>query len=109
MKQILPSLLNFQKNLERCLKEGVYSDFDNREKLISLIRFKSSAVDGLVSLKEYKNRMIEGQKSIYYITGGKENILKANPIVNAYKERGYETLIMDDELDEAILKFHYRI
>ncbi|AYE36419.1 molecular chaperone HtpG [Borrelia turcica IST7] len=95
----------FSKEFGRCLKEGVYSDFDNREKLISLIRFKSSHVDGLVSLKEYRNRMIEGQKSIYYITGGKENILKANPIVNAYKERGYETLIMDDELDEAILNF----
>ncbi|ETZ18705.1 Chaperone protein htpG [Borrelia duttonii CR2A] len=45
------------------------------------------------------------QKSIYYITGGKENILKINPIVNAYKDRGYETLIMDDEIDEAILNF----
>ncbi|AWG42926.1 molecular chaperone HtpG [Candidatus Borreliella tachyglossi] len=95
----------FSKEFGRCLKEGVYSDFDNRDKLISLIRFKSSNVDGLVSLREYKNRMIEEQKSIYYITGGKENILKANPIVNAYRERGYETLIMDDELDEAILNF----
>ncbi|AHH10743.1 molecular chaperone HtpG [Borrelia coriaceae] len=95
----------FSKEFGRCLKEGVYSDFDNRNKLISLIRFKSSHVDGLVSLKEYKERMPEGQKSIYYITGGKENILKINPIVNAYKERGYETLIMDDELDEAILNF----
>ncbi|AHH08536.1 molecular chaperone HtpG [Borrelia anserina] len=95
----------FSKEFGRCLKEGVYSDFDNRSKLISLIRFKSSHVEGLVSLREYKERMPEGQKSIYYITGGKENILKSNPIVNAYKERGYETLIMDDELDEAILNF----
>ncbi|AAX17066.1 molecular chaperone HtpG [Borrelia hermsii] len=95
----------FSKEFGRCLKEGVYSDFDNRNKLISLIRFKSSHIDGLVSLKEYKERMPEGQKSIYYITGGRENILKINPIVNAYKERGYETLIMDDELDEAILNF----
>ncbi|QMU99326.1 molecular chaperone HtpG [Borrelia sp. A-FGy1] len=95
----------FSKEFGRCLKEGVYSDFDNREKLISLIRFKSSSVNGLTSLKEYKKRMPEEQKRIYYITGGKENILKSNPIVNAYKQRGYETLIMDDELDEAILNF----
>ncbi|AAX17884.1 molecular chaperone HtpG [Borrelia turicatae] len=95
----------FSKEFGRCLKEGVYSDFDNRSKLISLIRFKSSHVDGLVSLREYKERMPEEQKSIYYITGGKENILKINPIVTAYKEKGYETLIMDDELDEAILNF----
>ncbi|ASQ29322.1 molecular chaperone HtpG [Borrelia miyamotoi] len=95
----------FSKEFGRCLKEGVYSDFDNRSKLISLIRFKSSHVDGFISLKEYKDRMPEKQKSIYYITGGKENILKINPIVSAYKERGYETLIMDDELDEAILNF----
>ncbi|AHE62877.1 molecular chaperone HtpG [Borrelia parkeri] len=95
----------FSKEFGRCLKEGVYSDFDNRSKLISLIRFKSSHVDGLVSLREYKDRMPEEQKSIYYITGGRENILKINPIVTAYKEKGYETLIMDDELDEAILNF----
>ncbi|WP_024653478.1 molecular chaperone HtpG [Borrelia persica] len=95
----------FFKEFGRCLKEGVYSDFDNRNKLISLIRFKSSNVDGFVSLKEYKDRMPAEQKSIYYITGGKENILKINPIVSAYKERGYETLIMDDEIDEAILNF----
>ncbi|UPA12221.1 molecular chaperone HtpG [Borrelia venezuelensis] len=95
----------FSKEFGRCLKEGVYSDFDNRSKLISLIRFKSSHVDGLVSLREYKERMPEEQKSIYYITGGKENILKINPIVTAYKEKGYETLIMDDELDEAIVNF----
>ncbi|AHH04849.1 Chaperone protein HtpG [Borrelia miyamotoi] len=101
-----PSKFNeFSKEFGRCLKEGVYSDFDNRSKLVSLIRFKSSHVDGFISLKEYKDRMPEKQKSIYYITGGKENILKINPIVNAYKERGYETLIMDDELDEAILNF----
>ncbi|BCR21162.1 molecular chaperone HtpG [Borrelia miyamotoi] len=95
----------FSKEFGRCLKEGVYSDFDNRSKLVSLIRFKSSHVDGFTSLKEYKDRMTEKQKSIYYITGGKENILKINPIVSAYKERGYETIIMDDELDEAILNF----
>lgn len=93
----------FSKEFGRCIKEGVYSDFENREKLISLIRFKSSSVDGFVSFKEYKERMNESQKSIYYITGGKENILKENPIVNAYKEKGFEILIMDDELDEAIL------
>ncbi|QFP41793.1 molecular chaperone HtpG [Borrelia miyamotoi] len=101
-----PSKFNeFSKEFGRCLKEGVYSDFDNRSKLVSLIRFKSSHMDGFISLKEYKDRMPEKQKSIYYITGGKENILKINPIVSAYKERGYETLIMDDELDEAILNF----
>ena len=101
-----PSKFNeFSKEFGRCLKEGVYSDFDNRSKLVSLIRFKSSNIDGFVSLKEYKDRMPENQKSIYYITGSKENILKINPIVTAYKEKGYETLIMDDELDEAILNF----
>ncbi|BCR21980.1 molecular chaperone HtpG [Borrelia sp. HM] len=101
-----PSKFNeFSKEFGRCLKEGVYSDFDNRNKLVSLIRFKSSHIDGFVSLKEYKDRMPENQKSIYYITGGKENILRINPIVTAYKEKGYETLIMDDELDEAILNF----
>ncbi len=87
----------------RPLKEGLYSDYANRDTLLDLVRYKSSEGDGYVSLKQYKERMKEGQKAIYYITGGKEEILRTSPLVAAYKEKGYEVLLMCDDIDEIIV------
>ncbi len=87
----------------RPLKEGLYSDYANRDTLLDLVRYKSSEGDGYVSLKQYKERMKEGQKAIYYITGGKEDILRTSPLVAAYKEKGYEVLLMCDDIDEIVV------
>ena len=93
----------FIKEYNRPLKEGLYSDYANRETLLELVRYKSDSVDGFTSLKAYKERMKEGQKAIYYITGGKENILRNSPLLAAYKKKGYEVLIMDDDIDEIVI------
>lgn len=85
------------------LKEGLYSDYANRDTLLELVRFKSSTQEGYVSLSQYKERMSENQKSIYYITGGKEETLKASPLLEAYKKKGYEVLIMPEEIDDFII------
>ena len=53
----------------RPLKEGLYQDFANREALLELVRFRTTAHDGMTSLKQYVERMQEDQKAIYYITG----------------------------------------
>ncbi len=87
----------------RPIKEGLYSDYANHDTLVELVRYKSSESDGYVSLKEYKERMKEGQKAIYYITGAKESILKTSPLVAAYKAKGYEVLIMGDDIDEIVV------
>ena len=87
----------------RPLKEGLYSDYANRDALLELVRYKSSESDGYVSLKEYKERMKDGQKAIYYITGGKEDVLRTSPLVAAYREKGYEVLIMGDDIDEIVV------
>ena len=50
----------------RLIKEGVYQDFEHKDALTELLRFKSTKDDGLVSLREYAERMREDQKSIYY-------------------------------------------
>ena len=55
------------EEFNRPLKEGLYSDFANRDTLLDLVRFKSSEVDGFTSLHEYKERMKEDQKTIYYL------------------------------------------
>lgn len=94
--------VEFIKQYNRPLKEGLYSDWENRDELLELVRFKSSKVDGYVSLKDYKSRMPKDQKSIYYISGGKEETLKASPLIEAYTKKGYEVLILDEEIDEFV-------
>lgn len=93
----------FIAEYNRPLKEGLYSDYMNRDALLGLVRFKSSDRDGYVSLKMYKERMPEEQKSIYYIAGGREDVLRKSPLIEAYKKKGYEVLIMCDDIDDIII------
>jgi molecular chaperone HtpG len=94
--------LKFVTEFNRPLKEGLYSDFSNRETLLDLIRVKSTKVDGLTSLADVKSRMKEDQKSIYYITGGAESLLRTSPLLEIYKKKDIEVLILDDEFDEIV-------
>ncbi|NUQ30114.1 MAG: molecular chaperone HtpG [Acidobacteriaceae bacterium] len=92
----------FITEYNRPLKEGLYGDFENRETLLELIRFKSSKVDGLTSLAEAKDRMQPEQKALYYITGGTESMLRNSPLLEIYKKKGIEVLILDDDVDEIV-------
>jgi molecular chaperone HtpG len=94
--------LEFIAEYNRPLKEGLYSDFANRETLLDLVRFKSTKVDGLTSLADVKSRMKEGQKGIYYITGGVESTLRSSPLLEVYKKKDLEVLILDDDFDEIV-------
>jgi molecular chaperone HtpG len=94
--------LEFIAEYNRPLKEGIYGDFANREALLDLVRFKSTKVDGLTSLADVKARMKEDQKSIYYITGGAESLLRTSPLLEIYKKKDVEVLILDDDFDEVI-------
>jgi molecular chaperone HtpG len=94
--------LKFIAEFNRPLKEGLYSDFANRETLLDLVRFKSTQVEGLTSLADVKSRMTDGQKSIYYITGGAESLLRTSPLLEIYKKKQIEVLILDDDFDEIV-------
>jgi molecular chaperone HtpG len=94
--------LKFIEQFNRPLKEGLYGDFANREALLDLVRFKSTKVDGLTSLADVKSRMREGQKAIYYITGSTEALLRTSPLLEIYKKKDIEVLILDDEVDEIV-------
>ncbi|MBN1798537.1 MAG: molecular chaperone HtpG [Spirochaetales bacterium] len=95
--------IKFYEEFKKPLKEGLYQDFTNRETLLDLVRFKSTKQEGYTSLSEYKLRMKPDQKSIYYITGGNEQNLKNSPLLEMYKEKDIEVLIMDDEIDEIVI------
>jgi molecular chaperone HtpG len=93
----------FISEFNRPLKEGLYSDWANREAILELVRFKSSAVDGWTSLAEYVSRMKAGQKYIYYISGGDEKTLKASPLLETYRAKDIEVLVMNEEVDEIVV------
>ena len=113
VKKILTELKNLATNqpekylafitqYNRPLKEGIYGDYANRESLLDLVRFKSNSVEGLTSLADVKLRMKEGQKSIYYITGGAESLLRTSPLLEIYKKKDIEVLLLDDDIDEIV-------
>ena len=93
----------FYEQYGRLIKEGVYQDFEPKEALTDLLRFKSTKEDGLVSLREYVDRMREDQKSIYYITGQNQISLRNSPLLEMYAKKDIEVLILDDEIDEIII------
>jgi molecular chaperone HtpG len=86
----------------RVLKEGVLQDHEHRDQLLELLRYKSTTTEGWTSLAEYRDRMPKDQKAIYYITGGRETGLRSSPLLETYRARGIEVLIMDDEIDEIV-------
>jgi molecular chaperone HtpG len=92
----------FIDEFNRPLKEGLYSDYANRETLLDLIRVKSTKAEGWTSLAEVKARMKEGQKAIYFITGGPANVLRSSPLLEIYKKKDIEVLILEDEIDEFV-------
>ncbi len=93
----------FIKEFNRPLKEGLYSDYGNKDALMELVRFKTTENDGFTSLAAYKERMSEDQKAIYYVAGGNEETLRRSPLIKGYTKKGYEVLIMDDEIDDIVI------
>ncbi|MDR2790577.1 MAG: molecular chaperone HtpG [Campylobacteraceae bacterium] len=93
----------FFKIFGKALKEGLYSDYENKDALLDLMLFKSSKKDTLISLKEYKEGMKEEQKSIYYITGENEAMLKNSPLIEQFKKRDIEVLVLDEEVDAIVI------
>ena len=92
----------FIAEYNRPLKEGLYGDYANRETLLDLIRVKSTRVDGLTSFAEAKSRMQADQKALYYITGSPESMLRNSPLLEIYKKKDIEVLILDDDIDEIV-------
>ena len=97
----------FIAEYNRPLKEGLYSDFENRDSLMELVRFKTTFEEkennGMISLADYVSRMLPEQKSIFYLTGGDEATLRNSPHLQFYKSKGYEVLLLDDEIDEFVM------
>ena len=90
-------------------KEGLHTDYENKDKLLELVRFQSSMgeKDDLVSLKQYVDRMRADQKEIYYITGENREIVEKSPHLEVFKAKSIEVLYLTDPIDEFIVNDIY--
>ena len=93
--------LKFWNAFGIAFKEGIYEDFSNREEVAALSLFASTnSEEKLTSLDEYISRAKPEQKAIYYITGDDVPMLRNNPQLEAFKEKGIEVLLLTDPIDE---------
>lgn len=90
----------FWENFGSVLKEGLYEDHERQADLLELVRFRSTAGEDLVSLKDYVARMKEGQEAIYYITGDDLQTLETSPHLEGFRARGVEVLLLSDPVDD---------
>jgi molecular chaperone HtpG len=90
----------FWESFGAVLKEGVYEDLEQRERLLELARCRSTAGDGWVSLADYVARMKPGQDAIYTISGENLQALKSSPQLEACRAKGVEVLLLADPIDD---------
>ncbi|HIJ96405.1 MAG TPA: molecular chaperone HtpG [Desulfuromonadales bacterium] len=105
-EQNLDQYVTFWKEFGQVIKEGMHFDYANKEKLQELMLFESTATaaGAFVSLKEYVERMPEGQKDIYYITGSSRETLEQSPHLEVFRAKGYEVLFLTDPVDEWVVQ-----
>jgi molecular chaperone HtpG len=82
------------------LKEGLFEDHENRERLLEIARFRSTEGKGWTTLDGYVERMKEGQADIFYITGTSIEALRSSPQLEMARAKGVEVLLFDDPVDE---------
>ncbi len=95
----------FWKQFGRALKEGVSSDYDNKDRIVPLLLFLSSNdPKKLTTLEDYVGRMKEEQSDIYYLTGESRNVVENSPHLEAFRENGYEVLYLVEPVDELLVQ-----
>jgi molecular chaperone HtpG len=97
--------LQFWEQFGRALKEGVGSDYDNKDRIVSILLFQSSNdPEKLTTLKDYVERMKEEQNEIYYLTGESRSVVENSPHLEAVLEKGYEALYLVEPVDELLMQ-----
>jgi molecular chaperone HtpG len=117
VKKVLDSLEDMQtkepdkygelwKHFGRVIKEAPGTNFDNRDKLVSLSMFESSNDPAkFTTLRDYVGRMKEGQTAIYYLTGTSRRAVENSPHLEAFREKEYEVLYLTDPVDEVFVQW----
>ncbi|HEC1787948.1 TPA: molecular chaperone HtpG [Campylobacter lari] len=95
--------LKFHENFGKVLKEGLYGFGENKDAIAKLLYFKNSNKEELIDLEEYKQNLAQDQKEIFYITGKNEKILRNSPLLESYKQKNINVLLLDEEIDTIIM------
>ncbi|MBC7980113.1 MAG: molecular chaperone HtpG [Armatimonadetes bacterium] len=95
----------FYKKFERYFKEGIATDYANKDALAKLLRFESSMTGAgdVCSLVDYVGRMKDGQETIYYLVGQNRDQIESGPFVEGFKARGLEVIYFTDAVDEYVV------
>ncbi|GGO96398.1 molecular chaperone HtpG [Wenjunlia tyrosinilytica] len=92
----------FWREFGRVLKEGLLSDFENRDAILAASSFASTHdKDEPTTLRQYVERMKDGQKHIYYMTGETRQAIENSPHMEAFRAKGIEVLLLTDPVDEV--------
>jgi len=95
---------SFYEEFGPVLKSGIHTDFENKDKIADLIRYKTTkSEDRYISLKEYVDNMKEDQNDMYYLTGESLSSIINSPHLEALKEKEYEVLLLTDPVDEWVV------
>lgn len=97
--------LGLWREFGRAIKEGVASDWANRDRILPLLLFASSNDDSaLTTLEDYVARMKSTQTNIVYLSGENRELLERSPHLEATRENGHEVLFLTDPVDELMLQ-----
>ena len=97
--------LKFWGQFGRAMKEGVSSDYENKDKLLPLLLFESSHdAKELTTLTDYAGRMKPEQKEILYLTGESRKVIENSPHLESVRQKGYEVLYLSDPVDELLVQ-----
>jgi molecular chaperone HtpG len=96
----------FYKKFDRFFKEGIATDYPNRDALAKLLRFESSLTEpgAVCGFTDYVSRAKDGQESIYYLVGGSREQVESSPYVEAFRARGLEVIYFTDAVDEYVVE-----
>ncbi|MEZ6141949.1 MAG: molecular chaperone HtpG [Zavarzinella sp.] len=97
--------LHFYKDYSPALKEAAVQDYTNREKFSDLLLFESTKTEEgkYTTLSEYVERMPADQKEIYYLIGEEKNIIENSPLLESFKSKGWEVLLLTETIDEYLM------
>jgi molecular chaperone HtpG len=91
----------FWQEFGRAVKEGLLGDFENRDAILDISSFASTHnAEQPTTLRQYVDRMKDGQQHIYYMTGESPSIIESSPHMEAFQAKGFEVLLLTDPIDE---------
>ncbi|MFH9422331.1 molecular chaperone HtpG [Streptomyces sp. NPDC017529] len=102
MTQRPENYATFWREFGRVVKEGLLSDHENRDAILRIASFDSTHdQEKPVTLQQYVERMKEGQEHIYFMTGESRTAIENSPHMEAFRDKGYEVLLLTDPVDEV--------